>query len=63
MTTDPLALAHRIHVSTSEHGLEARCVCGWFTCRPSRELRQVDIDNHHNVPRTIGSHGIVAEGD
>ena len=67
MTTapfDPLALPHhRIHVSTSEDGHEARCTCGWSCRRPSRELRQVYIDNHRNVPRTPGHHGIVAEGD
>ena len=47
--TDPLNLRHRIHVSTSDHGYEARCVCGWSCCRPTRELRQRDIDNHRAV--------------
>jgi hypothetical protein len=60
---DPLHLAHRIHVSTGEHGLEARCTCGWSTVRASRDARQRDIDAHHAVRRTLGSHGVVSEGD
>ena len=54
---DPLHLAHRVHVSTTATGYEARCVRGWSTCRPSREQRQADIDAHLTVPRTRGTHG------
>jgi hypothetical protein len=61
--TDPLALAHRVHVSTTAGGYTARCVCGWHVTRPSRELRQREIDQHHAVPRSHGSHGVVSEGD
>jgi hypothetical protein len=60
---DPLGLRHRVHVSTTEDGHCARCVCGWSACRPSREQRQVDIDAHLTVPRTRGTHGVVSEGD
>ena len=64
MTFDPLALPHhRIHVNTTDDGYTATCSCGWSTCRPSRELRQVSIDAHRNVRRTRGHHGVVSEGD
>jgi hypothetical protein len=61
--TDPLNLAHRVHVSLIDGGYTARCTCGWVVTRATREQRQQDIDVHHGVPRTRGAHGVVAEGD
>ena len=61
--TDPLGLRHRVHVSADDGGFRASCACGWSTSRPSRELRQRDIDAHRSVPRSHGSHGLISEGD
>jgi hypothetical protein len=61
--TDPLNLAHRIHVSLIAGGYTARCTCGWVVTRATREQRQTDIDEHHAVPHTHGTHGFVPEGD
>jgi hypothetical protein len=46
MTTDPLRLAHRIHVTTTTDGYRAVCTCGWSVVRRTRELRQRDVDAH-----------------
>lgn len=60
---DPLGLLHRIHVSTTTDGYAAACTCGWRTVQRSRELRDVDCNQHLAVPRSRGSHGVVSEGD
>jgi hypothetical protein len=62
-TFDPLGLRHRVHVSVDATGYCGHCTCGWHTSRPSRDERQHDIDNHLAVPRTRGTHGVVADGD
>jgi hypothetical protein len=51
MMTDPLGLAHRVHVSTTDDGYTARCTCGWHVTRATREARQADIDMHRDAPR------------
>jgi hypothetical protein len=45
-TTDPLNLAHRVHVHASTDGYAASCVCGWRTVQPTREQRDTHITAH-----------------
>jgi hypothetical protein len=37
---------HAIHRHTDERGYRASCLCGWFTSRRTRELRDQDVDAH-----------------
>ena len=47
MTTDPLNLAHRVHVTTDD-GYCAACTCGLRVARHTREQRGQAINQHHN---------------
>ena len=61
---DSLALPrHPIHVSVDDTGFAASCTCGFRASRPTRELRDIDINEHLSVRRSRGSHGVVPEGD
>jgi hypothetical protein len=37
---------HRLRSSVDVTGWRASCSCGWSTCRPTRDQRQHDIDEH-----------------
>ena len=60
---DLMTEAHRVRSSVDVSGFTARCSCGWLVVTSTRGERDQAVDQHHGLPRSRGSHGLVTEGD